>query len=500
LDLRDYLRVLRKGWLVILAFLVVGLGIGVVLTLTTSKVYEASVQVFVATSGDTSTAALAQGQTYVQDEVQSLTSFANSPRVTGPVIQKSKLSLTQNQLAGKITADAPLNKTLINLHVTDHSPQTATKLANAVAAEFATVVTTAVQSDQSGQPVVKLTVVHPATVPGAPIKPNKVLNIGLGFVIGLLVGIGVVILRDVLDNTIKGPQDFEELGLPVLGIVPFDKRTPRSPIAFRADTHGTRAEAYRQLRTNLQFVNVDQNPRIIAVTSGVPGEGKTTTAINLAAALAEGGYRVCLVEADLRRPTIAKALDLVPDIGFTTALIGKANVLDVLQNAGRNLAVLACGPVPPNPSELLITEQASALIKEIASHADYTIIDTAPLLPVADGAEVAALADATILVHHAGKSTRDQIERSIAALAKVDERPVGAVLNMVTRGIGGQGYNYAYYYSYRPDRSGHRQGDGAEANGSNGSNGSVPVDRLLESADGDSAGVGGRGPVEGREN
>ena len=116
----------------------------------------------------------------------------------------------------------------------------------------------------------------------------------------------MAVLREVLDNTVKGPSDFEEMGAPVLGLVPFDKRTPRSPIAFRSDPHSGRSEAYRQLRTNLQFVDVDNPPRIIAVTSAVPGEGKTTTAINLAAALAEAGARVCLVEADLRRPSIAQ--------------------------------------------------------------------------------------------------------------------------------------------------------------------------------------------------
>ena len=260
-------------------------------------------------------------------------------------------------------------------------------------------------------------------------------------------------LRDVLDNTVKGPQDFEELGVPVLGLVPFDKRTAKTPVAFRGDPHSSRSEAYRQLRTNMQFINVDNAPRVIAITSAVPGEGKTITAINLAAALAEAGYRVCLIEADLRRPTIAKTLGLVSDVGFTTALIGKTPVESVLQNAGRNLAVLTCGPVPPNPSELLLSAQAKTIIQQLAAKVDFTIIDTAPLLPVADGAEVAALADATLVVHHAGKTTKDQVARSVEALAKVGERPVGAVLNMMTRSRGNYDYGYGYYYAYRPDRS-----------------------------------------------
>jgi capsular exopolysaccharide synthesis family protein len=459
-ELRDFLRTVRKGWPLIVAFVVLGTALGIGATLATKKVYEATVEVFVATSAGTTATDLANGNTFSQDRVQSYTSIAKAPDVTGAVIDKLGLTLTGEQLANKITADAPQNKVLIDLHVTDNDPQQAATLANAVAQQFDSVVQRTEQTDATGKPLVKLTVIHPATVPTSPIKPSKTINIGLGFVLGLLVGIGFVVLRDVLDNTVKGPQDFAELGVPVLGYIPFDKRTAQSVIAFRSDPHSARSEAYRQLRTNLQFVNVDDSPRVIAITSAIPGEGKTTTAVNLASALAEGGYRVCLVEADLRRPTLAKALGLVGDVGFTTVLIGKAPLEAVLQNAGRNLAVLTSGEVPPNPTELLMSVHANTIIRQIARQVDYVIIDSAPLLPVADGAEVAALSDATLVVHHAGKSTREQAARSIEALGKVGTRPVGIVLNMITRGRGRYDDEYGYYYAaYRPDRSHARQPD-----------------------------------------
>ena len=349
MDLRDYVRILRRGWPIVLACVVLGLAAGIGLTLATTKVYQADVQVFVATSSSASPSDLANGNTFTQDRVQSYTSIANGPEVTGAVIKQLHLNLTPQQLSDKITADAPLNKVLVNLHVTDNDPSTAAKLANYVAAKFNQVVQQTEQTDANGKAVVKLTVIHPATVPTSPIKPNKLLNVGLGFVVGLLVGVGVVVLRDVLDNTVKGPADFEELGVPVLGMVPLDKRTTRMPIAFRGDPHSVRSEAYRQLRTNLQFVNVDHTPRIIAITSAIPGEGKTTTALNLAAALAEAGHRVCLIEADLRRPTIAKTLGLVADVGFTTVLIGQSTVEAALQNVGRNFAVLTSGPGAAEP-------------------------------------------------------------------------------------------------------------------------------------------------------
>lgn len=486
-DLRDYIRVLRKGWPFILAMAVFGLAAGVGITVATTKVYQADVQVFVATDSSANGADLANGNTFTQNRVQSYTSIANSPSVTRAVISKLKLSMSQSDLSDKITADAPLNKVLINLHVTDTQPETAARLANAVASEFSVVVQDTEQTDASGKPVVKLTVIHPATVPTSPIKPNPVLNFGLGIILGLFVGVGGIVVRELLDNTVKGPTDFAELGIPVLGMIPLDKRTTRVPIAFRGDPHSLRSEAYRQLRTNLQFVRVDASPRVIAVTSALPGEGKTTTAINLAAALAEAGYRVFLVEADLRKPTIAKTLGLVADVGFTTVLIGQTSIESATQTIGRNLAVLTSGPVPPNPSELLVSTQARTIIADVATRADYVIVDTAPLLPVTDGAEVAAMVDATIVVHRSGKTTRDQVTRSIGALDKVGEHPVGVTLNMVSRGGSRYDHEYDYYYVYRPERGGHREQRDDASNELDKKLQEVPRDRVVERVNGTAA-------------
>lgn len=446
MELRHYFRLIRKGWPVILAAMVLCTAVGLGVTLASKKIYQANVQLFVALTPEASSQ-LAQGNTFVQDRVQSYLEFATAPAVTAPVISSLKLPFKQDKLAGMISADAPQNEVLINLHVQDTDPTRAATIANSLAAQYTKYVVATEQTDSTGKPIVKLSVIHPATVPGAPIKPNKTINLGLGILLGLLAGVVIVVLRDVMDNTVKGPRDFEDLNVPVLGHVPFDKRVPKSPIAFRGDPHGPRSEAYRQLRTNLQFIDVDNPPRVIAVTSALPGEGKTTTAINLAAALAEAGNRVCLVETDLRRPTLARSLGLVGDVGFTTVLIGKTPVESVLQNAGRNLAVLTSGPLPPNPSELLLSEQAKALIASIAEQVDFVILDTPPLLPVADGAEMAIVADATVLVHRAGKTTHDQVQRAVQVLAKVDRHPVGAILNMVTRsGARYGGYEYGYYY------------------------------------------------------
>ncbi len=452
MDFREYVRVLRKRWLLVAACVIVGTAAAAAYVLTSTKMYESSTQVFVASASATDNSQLAQGNTFAEARVQSYTSIPSSPKVTVPVIAQLGLPMTPDQLAREISADAPTNKVLVNIHVRDKSAQQAARLANAVAAQFSTAVEELETTSPTGAPV-KLTVIHPAKVPSSAASPQTRLDIGLGLVLGLIVGIGLAVMREVFDTVVRSVADLEDaVDIPVLGMVAFDKRASRNPLALRADPHGRRAEAFRHLRTNLQFIDVDSQPRIIAITSAVSGEGKSSTALNLAASLAEAGFRVCLIEADLRRPTLAKTLGLVSEAGFTSVLVGKAAVDDVVQNAGQNLAVLTAGVVPPNPSELLASQHARAVIRHVADQVDYTILDTAPLLPVADGAEVATMADATLLVVRAGSTHKDQVVRSLEAVERVGKSLAGAVLNMASTKGPGSDYGYYYYGTYAPDQ------------------------------------------------
>jgi capsular exopolysaccharide synthesis family protein len=448
-DLREYLRVFGKQWWLVLGLGIVGLGVSGLVAGTSTRQYTAAAQIFVATSaGDLSQ--LAQGNTFTQARVQSYVSIANSPLVTGPVVRSLGLSMTAAQLSGAITASAPANKVLIDLQVRAGSPTEAARLANAVADQFSTYVSGLENTSGTGRSPVRLTVTRPATAPSGPSSPRVGLDLVLGTLAGLLAGLVAAALRNVLNTALSNPDDLARLtGAPVLAVIGFDRRAAAEPVSFRDEPHSARSEAFRQLRTNLQFVNVDHRPRVIAVTSSLPGEGKTSTALNLAAALAEAGNVVMLVEADLRRPTIATCLGLVRDVGLTTVLIGQATVEEVTQSAGENLSVITSGPIPPNPSELLASGQTQAVLKELALQADFTIIDSAPLLPVADGAEVAALADATLLVARWGRTSRHQLAQAVEVLAKVNQRPVGTVLNMAkSRGPGS--YLYTQEYAYKP--------------------------------------------------
>ena len=213
--------------------------------------------------------------------------------------------------------------------------------------------------------------------------------------------------------------------------------------------HSPAAESFRRLRTNLQFLNVDDPPRVFVLTSSVATEGKSETAINLALALAESGNRVLLVEADLRRPLVVSYLSMPDKVGLTNILSGQAKFADVVQETRHNdVDLLACGPLPPNPSELLASEISRQLFKDLRRQYDYVIIDSPPLLPVTDGALLARNTDGALLVVRSHRTTGDQVAQAVDNLEKADANLLGLV-TVANRPAkkGSSGYYDSYYYS-----------------------------------------------------
>jgi capsular exopolysaccharide synthesis family protein len=278
------------------------------------------------------------------------------------------------------------------------------------------------------------------------VSPKRLLDLVLGMLGGLLLAAGAVALREALDTTVKTGDALGELtALPVLGSIPYDRTSARQRIAMDGAGGSVRAEAFRKLRANLQFAQIDERPRVMVVTSPVPGEGKSTTAVNLALSLTDTGMRVCLVDADLRRPAVAGTFGLVQDAGLTTVLIGQARVEDVMQQAGGRLAVLTSGAVPPNPTELLASERMGELLRELAGSYDVVVVDSAPLLPVADTIGLAPLVDGVLLVVRASHTGRDQIRSAADSLNRTGVRVLGTVFSMVAA-FKGKGYGYGYGY------------------------------------------------------
>jgi non-specific protein-tyrosine kinase len=440
--LRAYLRVLRERWKLVALLVLVSTGVAVAITAATPKVYQADTQVFVS-STNTSNASL--DAVYVATQVSTFAAIIDSPVVLHAVQQDLNLSLSDEQLKAKISATAPAAQSLVIIHATDGSPGLAAAIANSAGRAFTAAVEDYATPVGSARPSVRLVVTGPAVEPKSPITPNVVLNIALGVVLGLLLGVALAVARDVLDNRIKDVDLLAKIAhSPTMGVIAEDPKTPRHPIATRAGTRNVRAENYRQLRANLQFANVDDHPRVIAVTSSIPAEGKTTVAINLASTLAEAGFSVCLVDADLRRPTVAKVLGLLSPVGLTSVLIHQIELSEALQNAGSSFYVLTSGPTPPNPGEVLASSYVRDVIRSLLDKVDYVIVDTAPLLPVADGSEVAALADGTLLVARHGLTTDAHVKRAIDTLARVDAKLIGVVLNRAPLTRGNE-YGYTYY-------------------------------------------------------
>ncbi|MET8326504.1 polysaccharide biosynthesis tyrosine autokinase [Streptomyces sp. NPDC005181] len=444
MELRSILRALARSWPVVAFCTLLGAGSGWAVTASTTPVYEARTQLFVSASAGRGTAELNQGSSFSVARVQSYAAIVTSRQVTDTVVQELGLPFTADQLAGRITAQAPAGTVLVDITVSDEDPERSAAVANEVARRFSRVVEELETPVGSKRSPVRLGITETAAVPGEPVSPSPGLNLSAGVLAGLLIGSGIAVARQVCDTTVNNVTALAELtGLPVLGAIPFDKSATRRTDTMSTAAHSARAEAFRHLRTNLQFAQIGERPRIVIVTSSLAGEGKTSTAINLALALTETGISTVLVDGDLRRPRVAQAFGLVQDAGLTSVLIGRAGVDEVMQQAAGALNVLTSGPVPPNPAELLASKRMGEVLGELAQRYEAVIVDSAPLLPVADTVGLGPLAQGALLVVRAGKTPRDRIRAAADSLHAVGARTLGTVLSMTP-----QPRNRAYGYGY----------------------------------------------------
>lgn len=457
MEIRDYLRILRRNWIIIVTAALVGLiGAGAA-SLLIKPTYTSDTQLFVAIQNSGSVQELQQGNTFSQARVQSYVKTVTTPTVLQPVIDSLGLSSTPDELAKRIKASTDLNTVLINVSVSDSSPVQAAAIAQGVANSLVQAVDTLEKPKTGGTSPVRLSIVTPATAPSAPSAPNTRLNLVLGLFAGLVLGVGFSFLRSALDTRIRGEADVRRVtAAPVLGGIAFDQDATKKPLITQIPMQSPRAESFRQLRTNLQFAHVSHASKTVLVTSSLPGEGKSTTATNLAISLAQSGQSVALIDADLRRPMVGEYLGLERDAGLTTVLVGRADVNDVLQPWGDDdLFVLTSGQIPPNPSELLGSEAMKQLLIRLEHAFDAVVIDAPPLLPVTDSTVLAQHAGGVVIVVGSQRIRHGDLEKSVSALDMVDADILGVVMNRLPQ-KGPDAYAYTYY-SYgtnqKPDAS-----------------------------------------------
>ena len=300
-------------------------------------------------------------------------------------------------------------------------------------------------------------VVQPANLPSSPASPDLVRNGLLALAVGLALGIVLAFLRERLDERLRGREDLEaQIGAPVLATVPraggIRKRGDRDDIVTFTDPKGGAAEAYRTLRTNVQFLARTGTLRVIGIVSPAAGEGKTTTAANLAVSLAHAGKRVIVVSCDLRKPRLHRCFGIPNDPGLTSVLSGM-NLMDAIQKPKLdNLRVLASGPTPPNPAELIGSDAMERMLETLQMFADFVILDTPPLLAVSDGVSLASRCDGVLMVADARTTARGALAHAREQLEQVGAKLIGGVLNNFdpSRARYYSHYHGSYYASYRP--------------------------------------------------
>lgn len=431
MDLREYVATLRKQWLLVAVLVLVGVGVGVYRAESTPAQYRATSKVFVSLSRGSTVQELVQGSDYTQNLVQSYAALTTMPVVLDPVIDQLGLDVDASSLAHSINADTPLDTVIIQIAATRPSAGGAADVANAVADQLSRTITQISPQATDGD-TVNVQVVSRADPPSAPVAPRKKLIVLTMALAGLVLGIVLALLRSLLDTRVRSEDDIRQLtDAAILGAIPrLGRRSGRAITALHP--RSVPSESYRRVQTNLQFLDASAQVRSIVVTSALDGEGKSVTAINLSLAIAEKGLRVLLVDADMRRPSLADYCHVEGAAGLTTVLIGKAELDAVVQPWGQpSLDVLPLGEIPPNPSQLLDSPPMRALLERAVDEYDLVILDAPPLLPVTDAAVLARVTDGALVVAGCHKVHRHQLAEALASLEAVDARCLGVVANRV---------------------------------------------------------------------
>lgn len=433
----DYLLILKRYWIpiAVLTFLGGMLGYGVAQVLP--KEYRSTASVLVVPSA--SSADFGQSSNYVQNVVESYAVLATTPKVLDPVIRQLGLSTSASSLAKSITVEAPLNTAVLNISTIDTDPWRAQQISAGVSSSLIAAVAD-LAPQLRGKPVIRVETITGATLPQAPVSPRTRLVAALGALAGLVLTVLWALSRRMFNRRVGSAEDLGEAArAPVLGEVPMTSKQESVSSAVLASPRGQVAEALRGVSATLRFMAVDKPVEVVLVTSAEANEGKTSVALGLALVMAESGRSVLLMEADIRRPTIARMTGLEGSLGLTNVLVGDCRLDEAAQPWGHpGLRVLTSGEEAPNPGQLIASGRLESIVRSVREEYGYVVIDSPPVLSVSDPLWLAPATDGVVLVARSGKPTVKTIRQTVESLEATHSDVLGCVLNGVrakSRGV-----------------------------------------------------------------
>lgn len=447
ISLRELFHIFKKRLWLIIGLTIGGLVLsGVISFFVLTPKYETFTTLMVGKPKDyqTSNSGIEYNEVLLNQKlVHTYGELVKSRLVADKVIENLNLGMPYNEFQNKVNVSLVNDTEIIKIQTTDTDNELAADIANEVSEQF-------METVKLKMKVENVQIIDKAPIPQNPVSPRKTLNMAIGAVLGFMIGVFLTFLLEYLDNTFKSAEDIEKtLGLSVLGAIPeisskgkdtIVKSNPKSPIS----------EAFRTMRTNIQFTNIDKDIKTIAITSSTPGEGKTTVVSNLAISIAQEGKKVLIVDCDLRKPRVNKVFDMTNTLGLTSVLMDANSIKGATNETGiKGLSIITSGPIPPNPSELLSSKKMKNFLEAVKDEFDMVILDTPPIGLVTDAAILSNSIDGTILVVKAGATEVGQVEYGKELLEKVNANIIGVVLNNLSIKDAKYGnYQYQQYYSY----------------------------------------------------
>ena len=461
MTIADLLRILRKHIVsAIISFIIVFVAVAAVTFLLPPK-YTATAELFATytgTSGETqNTSEMSSGTSYLSTQIKTYPELVKTESVLDPVISELGLDMTVEDLANVVTATNPTNTYMIDIAAEVGDPQQSADIANSVAKNLSQQISSDLYTNGQGKSPISLSVVQKAKTPTGQSSPKVPLYLAAGFVLGIIVAIGVALLKDILNTKVDSSDDVRELThASSLGSVPLsDNLDDNRPIVV-AQPASSEAEEFRRVRTNLSFLTttLGQHGRLLVITSTDPSEGKTTVSANVAVALAEEGKSVLLIDADLRHPSVAPKLGIEGHVGLSHVLSGQASPKDVIQKYWKpNLHVLPAGKRPANASILLNSDIMRELVDQALTQYDYVIIDTTPLSVAGDATLFGRMAGGLVLVTGKGVVEKKELQSTVESLKTAEVPVLGFIFNFADPKKVHSG-NYYYYYGEESNKKG----------------------------------------------